>query len=434
MSLLLSYKPLLEVKVIHHFWLDRGKTKFQIPENFTSIEPWHVPEGYDIANFLRILPDNATASRLKGLGMVFRQTPHGFSIYCRKDNNSPDKPFIEPDLSDKLTFFVYLKDPRFYNYTALPFPSRQFPFIHSATESPLSLSGHSILYFSNRKPPPFNGKVKNDEHAPSLSVPLPDYQNNITYLPGNVVTHDNKTYFTREKTTGTAPDAATEKWQEYTPASPGIANQSDLAPLAPESFLLENPYDEEAIVRLLPLYNDPGGNVYDNNKPLINKTLLPADDSQEMEDHTILINTDSFPAGCYLIQIENTVSGEIRAGRCYFAGELREQNFLGITEFFFNSGLNSYNLLNGSGEFPDSTPVFTIRFKNRYTHWRYLHGDQSSFPDESNPLVAFNPLTFRGTVDVTQNGSNGKRLPNPNANMIKPENDRYYSEIFIDKP
>ncbi len=433
MSNLLSYKPLFEVKVIHHYWLDRGKAIFQIPDDISNNQ-WHSLAKYDLTNFLRVLPESTTASRLKGLGMVFRQTPHGFTVYCRKHNNNPDKPFIEPDLTDKLTFFIYLKDPRFYNYTALPFPTRQLPLIHLNTESPLSLSGDSTLYFSNRKPPPFNGKEKSNIHAPTLSAPPPDYQNSITYVPGNVVTRNNKTYFAREKTTGTAPESAAEKWEEYTPVNPGIANQSDVAPLAPESFLLENPYDEEAIVKLLPLNHDPGGNVYDNNRPLINKTLLPPGESQSKDDHTLLINTGTYPAGCYLIQIENTVTGDIRAGRCFFAGEHSEQNILGVTELFFNSELNSYNLLKDSGAFPDSTPVFIVRFKNRHTHWRYLQADQSSFPDEDNPLVAFNPLTFRGTIDVTQNGSNGNRLPNPNANMIKPENDRYYSEIFIDKP
>jgi len=81
-------------------------------------------------------------------------------------------------------------------------------------------------------------------------------------------------------------------------------------------------------------------------------------------------------------------------------------------------------------------PVFELRFKNRWTIWRYL-GEKFGNAPVSDPQ----PLTQKGTVGITALNSNGdsiSELPNPNIRMIKtehPSNDKEHydvvSEIYV---
>jgi len=77
-----------------------------------------------------------------------------------------------------------------------------------------------------------------------------------------------------------------------------------------------------------------------------------------------------------------------------------------------------------------------VRFRNRFTKWRYL-GEKFS----NKPEVGPHPLTKKGLVDVSATDGNGNTvedLPNPNTRMVKtehPVNDNQHydviSEIYI---
>ena len=103
-------------------------------------------------------------------------------------------------------------------------------------------------------------------------------------------------------------------------------------------------------------------------------------------------------------------------------------------------GDNNHNVL----EFDESNPAnikqyiqnlplqFTLGFKNRRTFWRY-NGDFEGAPwvtSDTKPLVknGFIPI---GTSDFNPEPAVEHHFPNPKVNLIKKEESKYYSDIFI---
>lgn len=98
------------------------------------------------------------------------------------------------------------------------------------------------------------------------------------------------------------------------------------------------------------------------------------------------------------------------------------------------------SITNSSIELPVSETVFEIVMENRKTIWRYIfESDQT--PDDSDDVKKEGtdkkilktkeeqPLTSTGFIPLTLNGN---KLPNSDANMIKPGSDnKIYSEIYM---
>ena len=80
----------------------------------------------------------------------------------------------------------------------------------------------------------------------------------------------------------------------------------------------------------------------------------------------------------------------------------------------------------------DSTPEFTLSFKNRKTFWRYINTSKNF----TLTTLATKPLTKNGFVkiepaDFSPEPTEVINYPNPRPNSIRKENNKYYSEIFI---
>ncbi|WP_257657866.1 hypothetical protein [Parapedobacter lycopersici] len=75
--------------------------------------------------------------------------------------------------------------------------------------------------------------------------------------------------------------------------------------------------------------------------------------------------------------------------------------------------------------------VFTLRFKNRYTFWRYIGVDFGANSVSDTTLL----LTRQGFIPVKVKDKNGvlttTELPNPAVQMIKPETNQVFSEIYV---
>lgn len=80
----------------------------------------------------------------------------------------------------------------------------------------------------------------------------------------------------------------------------------------------------------------------------------------------------------------------------------------------------------------EPTPEFTLSFKNRRTHWRFIKlSDDITLTTENKK-----PLTKNGFVEIEASDFNPEptedfNYPNPTADSIKKENNNYYSEVFI---
>ncbi|WP_299551308.1 hypothetical protein [Seonamhaeicola sp.] len=80
----------------------------------------------------------------------------------------------------------------------------------------------------------------------------------------------------------------------------------------------------------------------------------------------------------------------------------------------------------------ETTPLFTLSFKNRKTFWRYIK------PSDNIILTtdATKPLTKNGFVKIEPSDFNpapteDHHYPNPRPDIIRKEGNKYYSEIFI---
>lgn len=107
-----DYYPLLEVQILHRYFLNVGKTGFDEDPAAPDIQA--ARRAYQVRDFWRIEPDEDTRELLRRLGLRFRLTATGFRLVATRDGAAaslPDK--------TSFSFLVYLVDPRFMLYTAI---------------------------------------------------------------------------------------------------------------------------------------------------------------------------------------------------------------------------------------------------------------------------------------------------------------------------
>lgn len=106
----IGYTRLFEVRVLHHYWLDQGRTVFdQIADQATKTERLL---SYDVRRLLSFRPSAATAATITGLRGVFRTTGLGFLVAV------PDDAKVPVDATFEL--FVIVSAPDYVSYTAQP--------------------------------------------------------------------------------------------------------------------------------------------------------------------------------------------------------------------------------------------------------------------------------------------------------------------------
>jgi hypothetical protein len=103
-----KYKLLFELRLLHHYWLDEGTKIFDsLPKEKRKTRL----ESYDRQSFLNIKPTDTTTELLKGLGGVYKDTALGCIVGVPISEVIPPNTIFE--------FSVTVKDPAFFNYTAL---------------------------------------------------------------------------------------------------------------------------------------------------------------------------------------------------------------------------------------------------------------------------------------------------------------------------
>lgn len=120
-----QYLRLLEVRILHHYWLDEGGTTFDDIESEDERQRRLLT--YDVRTFLSVTPTPATAALLAGLNGVFKTTGLGFVVAIPEATTLPDAPVFE--------FVIKITSQDFFHYTALTMRGQQIQaFYHQPTD------------------------------------------------------------------------------------------------------------------------------------------------------------------------------------------------------------------------------------------------------------------------------------------------------------
>jgi hypothetical protein len=103
-----GYTKLFEIRLLHHYWLDDGSTVF---DAIAGDKKEQRLASYDVRDFLTISPTSCTVKAIKGLRYIYKETALGCIMLVPKDSIIPDDTIFE--------FAVTVRDPAFFNYTAL---------------------------------------------------------------------------------------------------------------------------------------------------------------------------------------------------------------------------------------------------------------------------------------------------------------------------
>lgn len=97
----------------------------------------------------------------------------------------------------------------------------------------------------------------------------------------------------------------------------------------------------------------------------------------------------------------------------------------GVIKLTMTGDTSDLSILTTLGDLRSQMPTFKIHFKNRETFWRYKRVSDDS---EIFTTATANPLTKYGFIEVTHAGD---KFPNPSANHLIPDNNNFFSEIYI---
>ena len=121
MSFQIVYKPLVDIRIHHDYFLDDGETKF---ESMSNEDQKVQLADYKVGDYLQILPTPKTRLHFDNYKVVFNTTDQGFNLYICVDEysefGSSDTvycPKIVPSNDLTFTFEVRVSDSLFQNYT-----------------------------------------------------------------------------------------------------------------------------------------------------------------------------------------------------------------------------------------------------------------------------------------------------------------------------
>ncbi|MCI5117592.1 MAG: hypothetical protein D3913_06455 [Candidatus Electrothrix sp. LOE1_4_5] len=148
------YKPLFEIRLLHHYWLDEGGIVFDQLKSKEDTKGKNEEKRnerlrlYDCGRFFIVEPTAGTAKILSGLGCVYKTTSLGCIVATPNNVKIPKK--------TKLEFAVTVRDPDLFNYTALTLRPQTIHEIYHEVEKKTYRYKKNIFVLSNR-----NGTERN---------------------------------------------------------------------------------------------------------------------------------------------------------------------------------------------------------------------------------------------------------------------------------
>lgn len=409
MGFIITYKTLFEVRLLHHYHLDKcgegnDYVLFDLAGNTVQEEALRK---YDIASFLEIEPTATCVALLRKHHCIFRRQGDRLIIAAKvqfDEGLNLYKPFVP--LADDLAFtFRYkIADPYFLNYSNIP----------------LQKENNSIYFFQNKSE---GGK----RMYPGLTKSAPIKDVNEIYNAGEILlSADETTVLIANKITGPANAPV----QDFTtdPKVNGNAlryvNRNDLIRTSGHLLQIDTGLQDRREHVVVEITNNSGN------------VITPRTTLFEEGNTIAQIDFTAFPEGLYQVHLEDAGSAYSDDVRFYL--QRGKEPFDGIIQIQVKSDNASFDLLNNNGSIKTGNQFrsFELRFKNRATMWRYLGEDLSNEP-ESGPHL----LTRNGFLNLSVNNENAvtiNDLPNASVHIIKTEKPvaapEYYnlvSEIYL---
>lgn len=392
MGFVITYKPLFEVRLLHHYHLDKAGagSDYTLFDLATAPEQEKIKSRYDIASFLQIAPTAACADILKKHQCIFRRLEDHILILAKVQFDTDlgkYVPFVP--LADDLCFsFRYsITDPDFMNYTNLP----------------MQRDNNSIFYFRNRK-------EAGARAYPSLSRAAATRDVNVTYDAGEILlSADASTVLIAEGITGPADTPAQNFTEDIKVNSKALAyvNRNDLVRSSGNLLVIDTGLQERR-EHITVQVKDDSGTVVTPRVAIIDNT-----------NTLVQLDFSFFPEGLYRIHVEDAVLAFAEDTQFYLQKESLPCD--GILQLQVKSDDASFSLLNSNKSIREGNQMrsFELRFKNRATVWRYL-GKNFSHQPESGPFL----LARNGFVSLTIDDEHADPVtdpPNASMHMIRAE-------------
>jgi len=402
MGMTISYKVLFEIKIMHHYFLNRGEEIF---DSMSDVDKAQMMLKYDAREIFEIVPTKECSRILNAHDCIFKATSTGVIVGLRAESDDQDPPKFNAftALADDqvFTFLLKIRDFNLLNYTALPFK----------TES------SNAYIFQNL----VTGGTK---RFPALSAIPPVFEAATEYFPGDMLSDNSniqtKLFTALKKTTqntSTVSDWKTELLTDNLPLQ--YINVNDQYSLIRGIFNYKVKNDDV----------EPEATV----KTAAAVTVTPKVTVLPGKARTFQIDMRGFPDGFYTIHFESAAPAYSDDIGFYLLQE-KESPF-GIICLHVKSDDPTYEMFDQQGFL--RSPTYELRFRNRSTHWRYVGEKFNAASITDTPL----PLTRFGFIENVKvkdkDGQFVEDLPNPSVSMIKTEaltkiNERnYYSEIHI---
>ncbi|AFY70345.1 hypothetical protein Pse7367_2077 [Thalassoporum mexicanum PCC 7367] len=409
-----SFKPILRLEIWHDYYLGQLDGLDTLPAN------------YDISEAIALIPTFHCQHVLRNLRWLFRPQPYGATLLAHIDatedthaNSETTEttgliPIVPIDPNTKLTFWLVVRDRNFANYTNLSLDS----------------SGERIYYFSNQW-----GNRSGDRLF--LTQPLQSYQAGAEYPLGHLVIYRNG----QENITLEA-----SRYQASASQTPKLSNSKELDHNSnlDEANLSSSDAGE---------WNQLPSSQYVSTKDhlpqqgLSYKQFSSGDNIQfslvnlnGQETFSLAIQVPKgHPAGAALpINLDFTgqdpgfyrlLLNSDQIDQFILCNPMVSHDAFALIELSFNPSIltSPFRLLDQETLHPKT---YSIRFRNRATHWRYHYDRPHGFTIDSLPsnlqLIDDKTYVTKHPIGLCQQpkqlftDGNSKKLPAPRMATIKP--------------
>lgn len=429
MNHLFQYRSLFHVEILIDYYLSEEAALFQdTVDNPMDTVLAGQRDRYRIDRDFRIVPTADTLAVLRDYRLQFKRSSSGFFVTQQVNalGGGTFVPFITMDQPFSLRFALFLENPYFYNFTNI------------RLEGDLDRKDRFVHYFSNRAANVVGG-------VSYLTRPVQDFDPTYAYEASELFIDAsdplNPVMFEAIENNGPGifNNASWRQLFSGVDPLPQFVTNNDRIVLRPSIFKHE--VGSVAMEFLQLQISTLQGSLV--------KTLTYRSPEVGLPLRFCELDLGDLSPGYYELTAQDALSNPLPelSLRFYMDNTLVQERPFAIIECFHepDGSLGAYRWLDQNNQDQLLFPQYTIRWKNRSTWWRYYHEEspgivspllQNLDPIPNAPnnriLISNTPLALTQVgreIPVTYSNGDLGLFPNPDIQMIYPENGRIYSEL-----